>query len=46
MKYGTVSRVDVYDAGEGAYDELKAQVSVDFTIDRRVLFEFMDALSR
>ena len=44
MKYGTVNRVDVYDAGGGAYDELKAQVSVDFTIDRRVLFEFMDAL--
>ena len=43
MKYGMVDELTVYDR-DAECDKEKVRVSVEFLIDRRVLFEFMDAL--
>ena len=44
MKYGEVDELTVYDDGDAVSDSCTVRVSVDFLIERRVLFEFMDAL--
>lgn len=51
MKYGTVEELTVYDRDSGTvYDcdsgcgRKTVHVAVEFTVDRKVLFEFMDAL--
>lgn len=43
MRYGEVGELNVYDCGR-KYEGETVRVSVEFQIDRKVLFEFMDAL--
>ena len=44
MKYGLVTGLNVCDNGDTPEDKQVVQVTVDFLINRSILFEFMDAL--
>lgn len=44
MKYGRVNGVIVRDTGSTWYENSTVDITVEFSVERSVLFEFMDAL--
>lgn len=44
MKYGRVNRVIVHDTGSAWFENSTVDITVEFSVERSVLFEFMDAL--
>ena len=44
MKYGRINGIIVHDTGSTWFENSTVDITVEFSVERSVLFEFMDAL--